>query len=179
MKKPFINHMFPNHWPPNEGDYLSKTKDEIIYSYYEKYCDDNDRQYCEYCEYCDEELGYAENSGYEDCNCQEANDNKSVFPKLSEITFQSILDMIPEGIKPSDVKISISLDSGDMNIYGQKITFSYKKIFEADPEGFKAAQKQYEENYQAYLVEKQKYDKWKRQEEIKELENKLFKLKND
>ena len=64
-----------------------------------------------------------------------------------------------------------------MGIYGYKVSFTYKKTFEADPEGFKAAQERYEKNYQAYLVEKQKYDEWKRQEEVKQLEEKLAKLK--
>jgi hypothetical protein len=85
--------------------------------------------------------------------------------------------MLPEGVKPSDVKMSIILDTGDMGIYGQRVTFSYSKTFEADPEGFKAAQERYEKNYQAYLAEKQKYDEWKRQEEVKLLEEKLAKLK--
>jgi hypothetical protein len=168
MKEPFISTKFP--W---ERDYLPRTEDVTIYSYYEKDRKDDDEQYCEY---CDEELGYGDN-GYEDCDCVDAKDDKSEFPKLSQITLQTILDMLPEGIKPSDVKISISLDTGDMGVYGQEVNFSYKKTFEGDPEGFKAAQKQYEESYQAYLVEKQKYDDWKRQEEIKKLEEKIAKLK--
>ncbi len=176
MKEPFMNHMFPkNYMRPWERDYSARTEDVTLYSYYEKHRSDDDRQYCEY---CDEELGYnSETDEYEDCDCEDARDEKSGFPKLSQITLQTILDMLPEGVKPSDVKISISLDTGDMGVYGHEVTFSYKKTFEADPEGFKAAQEQYEKNYQAYLVEKQKYDEWKRQEEIKQLENKLAALK--
>jgi len=177
MKEPFMNHMFPNcYMRPWERNYEARTEDVVLYGYYEKYRNDDDKQYCEY---CDEELGYKDGE-YLDCDCVDAKDDREgtpSFPKLSQITLQSILDMLPEGVKPSDVKISISLDTGDMGIYGQELTFSYKKTFEADPEGFKAAQKQYEENYQAYLVEKQKYDEWKRQEEIKALEEKIAALK--
>lgn len=171
MKEPFINRMFTEDWmKPWEEDYLPRTEDVVIYSYCEKYHnDDDDNQYCEYCE---EELDCNQ-----DCNCEKAKSNKTNFPKLSQMTLQSILDMLPEGVKPSDVKVSIRLDVGDMSIYGQEIIFSYKKTFEADPEGFKAAQERYEKNYQAYLVEKQKYDEWKRQEEIKQLEEKLISLK--
>lgn len=177
MKEPFMNHMFPNNYmQPWERDYSKRTEDVVLYSHYEKYRGDDDRQFCEY---CDEELAYGDD-GWQDCDCQDAKDARSHrgdHPKLKKITLQSILDMLPEGVKPSDVNISISLDTGDMGIYGHEVTFSYKKTFEADPEGFKAAQKQYEENYQAYLLERQKYDEWKRLKEVKELEEKLAKLK--
>lgn len=177
MKEPFMNYMFPkNYMQPWERDYSARTEDVTLYSHYEKFRGDSDRQYCEY---CDEELGYGDD-GWEDCDCEDAKEARSDrgnHPKLTKVTLQSILDMLPEGVEPSDVNISISLDLGDMGIYGHEVTFSYKKTFEADPEGFKAAQKQYEENYQAYLLEKQKYDEWKRLQEVKELEEKLSKLK--
>lgn len=159
---------------PWERDYLPRTEDVTIYSHYEKYRNDDDRQYCEY---CDEELGCDKNGEYEDCDCADAKDGKSNFPRLSQVTLQSVLDMLPKGVKPSDVKMSLNLDTGDMGIYGYEVTFSYKKTFAGDPEGFKAAQKQYEKNYQAYLVEKKKYDEWQKQQEIQALENKLAKMK--
>jgi hypothetical protein len=162
---------------PWERDYLPRTEDVAVYSYYDKYRNKYDGKYCEY---CNEELGYDEDDELKDCDCEDAQESKggkTNFPKLSRITLQSILDMLPEGVKPSDVKISISLDIGDMSIYGQELTFSYKKTFEADPEGFKTAQERYEKNYQAYLVEKKKYDEWKHQEEIKKLEEELARLK--
>lgn len=176
MKEPFMNDMFPNNYMrPWERNYEARTEDVVIYGYYEKFRNDDDRQYCEY---CDEELGYdSDTDEYEDCDCEDAQDEISDHPKLSQITLQSILDMLPEGVKPSDVKISISLDTGDMGVYGHELSFTYKKTFEDDPEGFKAAQEQYEKNYQAYLVEKQKYDEWKKQQEIKALEEKIAALK--
>lgn len=177
MKEPFMNHMFPKCYRrPWADQYDARTEDVVLYSHYEKMRSDDDRQYCEY---CDEELGYGDD-GWENCDCEDAKDeqdDRGNFPNLSKITLQTILDLLPDGVKPSDVRISINLDTGDMGIYGHEVTFSYKKTFEADPEGFKAAQKQYEENYQAYLLEKQKYDEWKRQQEVKELEEKLAKLK--
>lgn len=176
MKEPFMNNMFPDcYMRPWERNYEARTEDVVLYGYYEKFRSDDDRQYCEY---CDEELSYnSDTDEYEDCDCEDAQDEKSAHPKLSQITLQSILDMLPEGVKPSDVKISISLDTGDMGVYGHELSFTYKKTFEADPEGFKAAQEQYEKNYQAYLVEKQKYDDWKKQQEIKALEEKIAALK--
>lgn len=177
MKEPFINNMFKTDWSrPWEHNYQARTEDVTIYSHYEKYHADDDRQYCEY---CDEELGYGDD-GYEDCNCVDAKDERESRgnnPKITQVTLQTILDRLPEGVKPSDVKISLSLDTGDMGIYGYEVSFTYKKTFEADPEGFKAAQERYEKNYQAYLVEKQKYDEWKRQQEIKALEDKIAALK--
>ena len=168
--------MFPNAYRrPYEKDYLPRTENVTVYSYYEKHRNDDDSQYCEY---CDEELGCDENGEYEDCNCEDAQDEKSGFPKLSQVTLQSILDMLPEGVKPADVNMSINLDTGDMGVYGQEVTFSYKKAIKDDPEGFELAKKKYEENYKAYLVEKQKYDTWAKEQQVKELEDKLTKLKS-
>jgi hypothetical protein len=177
MKEPFMNHMFPDCYSqPWEDRYQARTESATVYSYYEKFRNDDDRQYCEY---CDEELGY-EDGEYLDCDCPDAKDEQSYrgkFPKLSKITLQTIIDMLPPGVKPSDVTISMSIDVGSMSINGQELTFSYQKTFEADPEGFKAAKAQYEKNYQAYLVERKKYDDWVKQQEIQALEAKLAKLK--
>lgn len=175
MKEPFMNHMFPDSYMrPWERQYSARTEDVTIYGYYEKYRNEDDEGYCEY---CNKELELNESDEYEVCDCEDAQDSKSKFPKLSKVTLQTILDLLPEGVKPSDVKVSMELDTGDMGIYGQRVSFTYKKTFEADPEGFKAAQEQYEKNYQAYLVEKEKYDAWVKEQEIKKLENRLAKLK--
>jgi hypothetical protein len=47
-----------------------------------------------------------------------------------------------------------------MGIYGHEISFTYKKTFEADPEGFKKAQAEYDQAWQTYIIEKKKYDEW-------------------
>lgn len=177
MKEPFINNMFSEDWSrPWEHAYQARTEDVAIYSYYEKFRNDEDRQYCEY---CDEELGY-DDGEYLPCDCPDAKDeqkDRGNFPSLSKITLQTILDMLPEGVKPSDVSISMYIDTGSMSINGQELSFTYKKTFKADPEGFKAAQERYEKNYQVYLAEKRKYDEWVKAQEIQALEAKLAKLK--
>lgn len=177
MKEPFINHMFKtDHSRPWERDYSARTEDVVVYSRYEKYRNDDDRQYCEY---CDEELGYGED-GWMDCDCEDAVDarkHRGTTPRTKQVTLQTILDLLPEGVKPSDVVMSMELDLGDMGIYGHEVSFTYKKTFEADPEGFKAAQERYEKNWQAYLFEKEKYDNWVKEQEILKLEEKLAKLK--
>lgn len=172
--------MFPdNYREPWDRDYKARTEDVVLYSHYEKYRNEDEDQYCEF---CDEELGYdSESDTLLDCDCEDSLDerkHKGNHAKITKITLQSILDMLPEGVKPSDVKISTSLDLGDMGIYGHSVTFSYSKTFKADPEGFKAAKKLYEKNYKAYLVEKEKYDEWKHNQEVKDLEVKLANAKN-
>lgn len=163
--------MFPELYSkPYKQDFSARTEEATLYSHYEKYYNEDQGIYCEF---CDKELDVDE-----DCDCEDALDEKSEFPKLSQVTLQTILDLLPKGVKPSDVKISIDLDLGGMGVNGQSVSFTYSKTFKADPKGFKAASEQYEKNYQAYLVEKEKYDEWKRQEEIKELEVKLAKAKN-
>jgi hypothetical protein len=50
-----------------------------------------------------------------------------------------------------------------MGIYGHEISFTYKKTFEADPEGFKKAQAEYDQAWQTYIIEKKKKKKKKKE----------------
>lgn len=169
-----MNHMFPNLYSrPWKDRYMARTEDVELYSHYEKYSYDEDRKYCEY---CDEELVYGDD-GWEDCDCKDAQESKSPHPKISKMTLQSLLDLLPEGVKPSDVKMFIKFDSGDMGVYGHSVHFVYEKTFPDNLEQFEKDSKQYEENWQAYLVEKAKYDAWVNQQEIQRLEEKLATLK--
>lgn len=179
MKEPFLNVMFPDGWlEPKKSDYSAKTEEFVIYSYYEKFNPD----FC--CEFCGEDLTSEDDDNLKDCDCEDAVEDRGDFPKLSKMTLQSIIELLPEGVEPKDICMSTRVHYGDMGIYGHEITFFYNKIYKDDPEGFKDAKKKYQANVEAYNIEKKKYDEWKKQQEIikyeqdiKELEEKLSALK--
>ncbi len=176
MKEPFINNMFPNNYrKPYESDFIKRTKNIKICSIYKPFY--GDRYNEEKCGAC----GNAECIRYE---CEEYEENDPEFLKLIEArrqnknkTLQDILNKLPEGITPDKVKITVNIDSNDFGVEGSEVVFSYEKEMPDDPEGYKKALEVYERNYQAYLVEKQKYDQWKKEQDINELEAKLAQLK--
>jgi len=178
MKEPFFNHMFPNEpwWGPRKEDFIARTERVDIFSLYEKYTSDEDEEE-EICSDCGKERNYNEEEYmFEECSCTK---------EKKTLTLQTILDLLPAGVDPKDVSISMHFHSGDMGIYGHKLTFSYMKTFEDDPEGFESAKKQFEKRLEIFEAERKKYDNWKREQDthtiknqIKELEKKLADLKN-
>jgi hypothetical protein len=178
MEEPFFNHMFPNEpwWGPRKEDFVARTARVDIFSLYEKYTSGEDDEE-EICSDCGKERNYNEEEyTFEACICTK---------EKKTPTLQTILELLPGGVDPKDVSISMHFDSGDMGIYGHKLTFSYMKTFEDDPEGFEIAKKQFEKKLEIYETERKKYDIWKREQDthtiknqIKELEKKLADLKN-
>jgi hypothetical protein len=152
-----------------EMDYKKRTKDIVIYQYCETSYDEG------YCSHCDKKtckgqcLYYAWNKGYKD---QPATPNI----QLSKITLQSLLDMLPEGVKPSDVKISIESDDWSGVPY-RKVSFFYKKTFPADMEQYKKDKAAADADYAEWEQKQLAYEKWLKEQEIKKLEAELEKLK--
>lgn len=144
--------------PPWERDYKDRTEDVTIYSYFETWMED---QGCRNC-------------GEEDCQ-GECEDNEPRIP-LKEMDLQKIIDLLPSGVKPSDVKMKMSTDSGDYPA-GHYITFYYSKFFPADSKAYKKDKAKYDAAYAEYKEKQSIYDTYIRQREIKELEEKLAKLK--
>lgn len=173
MKEPFINNMFPGIQRPWEPDYKARTKEIILYEHSDSLGP---------CYYC----------GDEDCGgtCEEALEEKAEadayrdkdqppIPKvdLSKMTLQDLIDLLPEGVKASDVKIRLSIDDDSHQYTNHGVSFYYKKKFPADPEGLKAAKKKYAECEAAYQEKRAEYDEWLKQQEIQRLEEKLSILK--
>jgi len=172
MKEPFMNHMFPNNYmKPWKHNFEKRIENVSIFSYYKKFTNYDECQYC----------------GREECcgsECEEYEENDPEILKIwenrkknSEITLQDIINRVPEGVLLSDVKFSLNIDVDSMSVNGAEFNFYYAKEFPDDPEGFKKAEEEYDKNYQTYLVEKAKYDQWVKEQEIKALEEKLEKLK--
>ncbi len=178
MKEPYINHMFPGVRRPWPSDFEAQTKFVKIYSDSEKYWGDRE-SYCDYCgnEGCDEKCEEAIECALEDAETEEEREAiRNPPPQLENLNLQDLINMIPAGVSPSDVKLSIwSDESGGQISYG--FTVGYSKFFPADPEGLKKAQEKYAECEAAYVVEKQKYDEFVKNQKIKELEANLKALK--
>ncbi len=175
MKQPFLNNMFPGlYGPPYAPNYEARTVDIIIYTYYTPANEDYK------CPNCDQE-------NCQDMECDEDDDKVDFYkdkyqldvPKinLKKVTLQTILELLPKDVDPNDVKIKLELDAGAFGINGHSMTFYYTKRIPADPEGYKADQIKYDAAYKEYEKQKAIYDEWTKEESIKDLEEKLNKLK--
>jgi hypothetical protein len=158
MKQPFMK-SFPVH----EWDYREKDVDVVIYSHYEVTPGD-DRE---------EDDSYTESTHYRDENERNAITKKD----LSQINLQSLLDNLPEGVKPSDVKISMDIKCSDYAVEGTTLNFYYRKHLPARPELYQQEKAAYDKEWAEYEVKKSVYDKWVKDQEIKELQIRLDKLK--
>lgn len=169
---------------PNEDDYKKRTREIVLYSYYEKFSYDDYEEEDEDEEFENQRNGWnrEENenvipdgithwySGYRD---------QPTLPKvnLNKITLQSLIDMLPEGVTPKDVKVRSDIDAGDMGIYGHDIVFYYKKKLPAEPKKFKEDMALYNKLYAEYEVKEAAYNQWVKDQQVKELEEKLNNLK--
>jgi hypothetical protein len=108
-------------------------------------------------------------------------------PKASKslndnLTLQDILDLAPPGTNPKDIVINLSYPR-----YVNYITLSFnhvKRNLEAEEKAYQRDLKQYQcdlavynEKYAQYQKDKEAYEKWVNEQEIKQLEEKLAKLK--
>ncbi len=164
MKEPSMSRM-----PVVEYDYRKRTQNIIIYQAYVNNFD------CDYCPHCDKKTctgqclnEYAE-EGYGD---------QPVIPNtpLHKMTLQSLLDMLPEGISPADVKIEL-IDDDWSGVPFAKVAFSYKKTFPANMEQFKKDKAAYDAEWAEYEKKKAAYDQWVKRQQIKKLEGELAQLK--
>lgn len=149
---------------PNEYDYKKRTKNIIVYSYYEKWKNEDDDYEKEEDEFDSEEPW-------------DHDQPRTPKTDLNKLSLQDIVDMLPKDISPSDIKMKIDISSGDMGIYGQSVTFYYVKTFPADMEKFKKDLANYEARYTIYKAKKDIYNQWVEEEKKKKLELQFEDLK--
>lgn len=171
MKQPFMKR-----FPVFEHDYLEKNVTVDIYSCFEKTPRDD---------YDDEDADLDEDEAQEDevglsrYTKDSYEKNKISKIPLSKLTLQSLLDNLPEGVTPSDVKIGLSIDCSDMAVEGANLSFYYEKQLPARPELYKQDKEAYDKERAEYEEKNAAYNKWKKKEDIKELEIRLAKVKAD
>lgn len=111
-------------------------------------------------------------------------DEKLPHPALNynQVTLQDIVDLAPPGAKLSDIKLHISYPR---MVEYLEVKFIYsKRDLEAEERAFLHAKEKYEKEYAQYLVDMKKYNEeladfqaWQKEQEIKQLEEKLAHLK--
>jgi len=173
MKEPFLTRFEP--W---KSDYEERTKEITIYRHYESLLS------CDYCsDYdcrgeCEEALEAAKEEEAEE---EENRYYKEDQPKLKKIpidkmNLQMLLDMLPEGVEPKDVKFDIHIDESDMGYNGHGMSFYYEKTFPEDMERYKKDLAAYRKDLAEYTEKRKKFEAWKKQQEIEKLKDKLKKL---
>lgn len=160
MIKPWLSY----HEPDKEY-YFNRTQHIELYSFYQKlglcgYCGEENCH--ETCEEAIADLGEPENPQY---------------PHINDMTLQSLIDMIPEGMSPSDIKFKINIDASDMAYEGHSVSFYYKKPLPDRSEEYQKAYDEYTLKLNEYTKKLNEYNEWKKQQDILDLEKKLAELK--
>lgn len=101
-----------------------------------------------------------------------------VKPKpIYDVDLGWLLTQIPDGVKPSDIKIEFDYQASSMAYEDHYIKFYYEKTIPARPEEFKALMEKYNEELKVYDVAVEAWKEACRQLEIEETEAKLNRLK--
>lgn len=170
MKEPFLNRLEP--W---KNDYGKRTKDIVIYECWKSIADQYDMDYDE-----DDDDGDDEERDYMKYSIHRHDQPQTPTIPLDNMNLQKLIDLIPAGLKPEDIKMRMSINMSDMGPSkndGQTITFYYTKTFPADIEQYNKDKAAYDLEFKEYEKKKKIYDKWVKDEEIKKLESQLKKLK--
>lgn len=129
--------------------------------------------YCDYDDYCDE----CDNEGCEECQV-----NSDGHVSIEGLTLQDIIDKLPEGYNPSDVKMSLGIQLCQMGIQTSDcfwINFVYRTPvnLQAELDKYAKEKERYKREKAEYKIAKKKYNKWKRDKNIAETQAKLDKMK--
>jgi len=95
-----------------------------------------------------------------------------------DINLKWLLDNIPAGIKPENIKIDFGFNFNTMSYEDHYIGFYYEQKIPARQKEYKAAMKQFEIDLEQYNKDMEKYKEYQRLEEIKQVELKLEQLKS-
>lgn len=162
---------FMNRFPVFEWDYQEKDIDVTIYSFYEKTPNEDYEE--------EPEPDYEKDD--EESLSRRARDsilkNNITSKLLKDINLQSLIDNLPEDISPSDVKIKMDIRCSSMAVEGTRLILYYTKHLPARPDLYKKDKVAYDEEFEKYSKNKELYDAWLIEQEIKELENQIAKLK--
>lgn len=118
--------------------------------------------------------------GCEECESESWNDKDH--KSIKSITLQDIIDKIPKGLSPSDIKIKFGASYSDMgpsprdNVW---VEFYYRAPIDLQSELDKYAKERerYKLEMDEYKIAKKKFDQWKLKQDIAEMQAKLDELK--
>jgi len=179
MKKPYMTLS-----PPFKRDYEPRTVNIVLYAYYYS------MEACEFCgDYncqsdCEDAMQEDEQERYPGGYMRYYNNlyYRRYQPKLPKINLedmdlQKVIDLIPEGVSPKDIKMRIDLDSGDMGYYGYAVEFYYEKTLPDESEQYKTDKAAYDAERAEYLKKFEEYQTWEKYQEILKLEQQINELK--
>lgn len=155
----------------DEISYPDGKEEVVLYSDSDYLFDDDVFDYrCEECE----------DKGCEECEGWNKVDTDHI--SLENMTLQDIIDKLPKGYSPSDIKMKFgsSLNSmgpsPDDHIF---VRFVYRKPIDlqAEIKKYTKANKRYEKKMAEYEKAKKEYDQWKHEQDIAEAQAKLDELK--
>ena len=159
MYKPFLKIQ-----KPREEDYKNLTENVEIYSYSYSleqcyYCGENCRGTC---------VGAVKNKEEED----------EPIIDIKDMDLQKLLNMIPKGLSPADIKMDIAAGYGDGGYEDINVEFYYKKALPDKTKEYNKHMKEYLKAKQDYDQQLAIYNAWVKEKEIKNLEARLEELKN-
>lgn len=138
-------------WPPNESEYWEKIERRYIYSCLQSLNEDD---------------YYEEDEGGEE----------EVKP-IEKVDLGWLLTQIPKGIKPEQIKIEFGYNASSMAYEDHYVRFYYEVTVPARFDEYLLALKKYEEAAKQYKTDLAAYEKVCHDQEIKETEEKLARLK--
>lgn len=144
-------------WPPSGYQYEATTEAHYIY----KYSEDLDPE------------------GVLEHDEDEERDPSFSAKHPSKINLQWLLDKLPEGKSPKDIKIAFGYDYNCMAFEDHHIGFYYEVKVPAKKAELKAAKEKYKQDLKQYELDLAAYKTYCKEKEIKEAEEKLARLKDE
>lgn len=95
---------------------------------------------------------------------------------IRKINLQWLLDKLPEGVTPKQVKISFGYNASSMSYDDHYVGFYYEKKIPACKKEYKLALKKYEAELAQYEKDLVIYNDWLKAEKIKQLKSQLNQL---
>lgn len=139
--------------PPYKGDYEGKVKRKYIYEFWETLNED--------AEWDDDE----------------EEEPRKPTKDINKVDLAWLAAQIPDGISPSQIKIEFGYNASSMAYEDHYIKFYYEAKVPARKEEYKAAQKKYKEQKEQYDKDMAAYKAACREQEIKDTEEKLARLR--
>lgn len=162
MARPFFMYAAPHRPEPPKEEYYTKVERKYIYQ-------------------CSESL--REDDDWDD---EDEDEDTPKLPQkpITEVDLGWLLQQVPEGVTPSQIKIEFGYNASSMSYDDHYVNFYYEIVGKLDKKSYNQALKFYEEDMKRYEKEIKQYEKDKAEgeakakaEEIKELEEKLKELK--
>lgn len=139
-------------WPPSKYEYEKKIERRYIYEFWESLQED-------------------------EWNDDEEEEKRVPIKDIAKVDLAWLLKQVPEGIDPGQIKMEFGYNANAMAFEDHYIKFYYEVKVPARKEEYKIAQKKYTKEKEQYDKDMAAYKVACREQEIKDTEEKLARLK--